>query len=243
MLNDEVTCPPAPPCLCFSGAVSAQHPTRLLLGGPLGYIPQGCSGLILSVNAEESDTSWFQQAPEIRGTVTLSNPNTYDIPISNVVVQARGSEGLLYSTTADCHGVESTMVPANPQPYQYGTATCRFRLVLDQRVFGSDGSTAFGAGGSTDSSGRRLLGGYGYFPSPDQRPSWTVTAVATIQHSNAQCPSPSAAVNTDSWWSWLSSWASRHFRPWGSSGSSGSGRKLLKAVAGEAPPRATVEER
>jgi len=214
--------------MCF-GAVSAQHPTRQLLGGPLGYVPQGCSGLILSVNAEESDASWFQQAPEIRGTVTLSNPNTYDVPVSNVVVQARSSEGLLYSATANCNGATSTVVPANPQPYQYGTTTCRFRLVLDRRVFGSYGSTAVGASGSPDSSGRRLLGGYGYFPSPDQRPSWTVTAVATIQYSNAQCLSPPVPVNTDSWWSWLSGWASKHFHPWGRSGSSGSGRKLLKA--------------
>lgn len=117
--------------IVLSGAVSAQHPTRQLLGGPLGYVPQGCSGLILSVNAEESDASWFQQAPEIRGTVTLSNPNTYDIPVSSVVIQARSSEGLLYSATANCNGAASTAVPANPQPYQYGTATCRFCLVLD----------------------------------------------------------------------------------------------------------------
>lgn len=210
------------------GAVSAQHTTRQLLGDAYGFVPSGCSGLVLSVTAEKSDPSWFQQAPEIRGTVTLSNPQTYDAPISNVVVQAQSSDGLFYSTTANCDGSTSTMVPSNPEPYQYGTVTCRYRLTLDRRVFGSYGSAALGSSGSTD-SGRGMGSIVGYFPSPGQRPSWTVTAVATVKYSNAQCLSSPTTVNTDIWWSWLSSWFSKGANNLGAS----SGRKLLTAAAEE----------
>jgi len=169
--------------------------------------------------------------------VTLSNPNTYATPITNIVIQASSSDGMSYSTTAECgSGSPSTTVPLNPQPYSYGTATCRYRLALDRRVFGSAG---FPGGSSSSSNGRRLLGGYGYFPPPNQRATWTVTAIATVSLSSAQCLSSPTPVNTNSWWTWLEGW---FHHPRGGIGSS-NGRNLLhsntaaivyKATAGEA---------
>lgn len=44
--------------------------------------------------------------------------------------------------------------------------------------------------------------GYDYYP-PSSPPTWTVTAVATIGLSNAECPSRPVTVDTASWWSWL----------------------------------------
>jgi len=209
--------------LCI-GAARAGSPARRLLGGQLGYIPQGCPSTV-SVVAEESQPSWFwsQEAPEIRGRVILSNPTQYNVPISNIIVQARSSDGMQYSTTASCDSGSSTVVPYNPVPYTYGSATCRYRIVLDRRVFGSYGQSGSrrrpqdtgkvqahffpgSSGGNSGGSG----GGYGYFPQPSQRPTWTVTAIATISYSNAQCLSAPTPVNTDCWWDWLRSWHQRH---------------------------------
>lgn len=203
----------------MTATTSTNSPSRHLLSGSLGYVPQGCSNIIVSVAAQESDPSWFQEAPEIRGTVTLQNPNTFNIPIDNIIIRARSSDGMFYSTVAQCDGGSGVLVPYNPQIYSYGTATCSFRLVLDRNVFGRYASA--------DGSGkRRLLGGYGYFPSPDQRPSWTIVAVATISYSNAQCSSGPTPVNTDCWWTWLEGWHRRHHHHFWFGG-----RKLLSMAA------------
>lgn len=127
----HLTHPDSPRC-CEqpAGAASAAPatPARRLLGSGLGYIPQGCP-LTVSVVAQESQPDWFQDAPEIRGSVTLSNPSTYNVPITNVIVQARSSDGMQYSTLAYCSGSTSTVVPFNPVPYTYGTITCNYRCV------------------------------------------------------------------------------------------------------------------
>jgi hypothetical protein len=187
----------------------------------LGYIPSGCP-LTVSISAEESQPSWFQDAPEIRGSVTLSNPSTYNVPIANIIVQARSSDGMQYSVQAYCDGNASPTVPFNPQPYQYGTLTCRYRLVLDRNVFGRYGQSnnrkLLGNGqvqanffpGSSSGGGGSSGSGYNYFPSPSQRASWTVTAIVTVRYSNAQCLSGPTPVNTDCWWNWLASWHQQH---------------------------------
>jgi hypothetical protein len=225
--------PPLP-----AGAASAQTPARQLLGESLKYIPQGCP-ITVSISADESQPSWFQDAPEIRGQVTLSNPTQYDVPISSVIVQASSSNGQLYSTTAWCDNGRSTVVPYNPQAYTYGTATCRYRLVLDRNVFGTYGqhgsrrlmsnggvqANFFPGSSSGSSSSSGSGGGYGYFPPPSQRPSWTVTGIATVSYSNAQCLSAPTPVDTDCWWDWLASWYNRHHHSWWSS--LFGGRRLL----------------
>jgi len=231
---------------CF-GAAKAGSPARRLLGGQLGYIPQGCP-LTVSVVAEESESSWFwaQEAPEIRGRVTLSNPTQYSVPINNIIVQARSSDGMQCSTTAYCDGGSSTIVPYNPVPYTYGSATCRYRIVLDRRVFGSYGQSGsrrrlqdtgkvqanFFPGSGGDNSGSSGSGsGYDYFPDPSQRPSWTVTAIATVRFSNAQCLSGPTPVNTDCWWNWLRSWHQKHHHK----GWWFSGRKLMGSAHSNSP--------
>jgi len=231
--------------LMCAGAASAS-PARRLLGSQLGYIPSGCP-LTVSVVAEESQPSWFQDAPEIRGSVTLSNPSQYNVPIDNIIVQARSSDGMQYSTTASCDGGSSTTVPYNPVPYTYGTATCRYRIVLDRRVFGSYGQSgnrrrlqgsgavqanffpSSSSGGNSGSSGSGT--GYGYFPPPSSRPTWTVTAIATIHFSNAQCLSAPTTVNTDCWWNWLVSWHQKHHHK----GWWFSGRKLMGSAHSNSP--------
>jgi hypothetical protein len=170
-------------------------------------------------------------------------------------VQASSSNGQLYSTTAWCDNGRSTVVPFNPQAYTYGTATCRYRLVLDRNVFGtygqhgsrrllgsggvqanffpgssSGGSSSSGSGSSSSGSGS---GGYGYFPPPNQRPTWTVTAIATVSYSNAQCLSAPTPVNTDCWWDWLASWYNRHHHSWWSS--LFGGRRLMSTPQAPAP--------
>lgn len=175
--------------------------------------------------------------------MTLSNPTQYNVPITNIIVQARSSDGMLYSTTAYCDSGSSVTVPYNPQPYQYGSASCRYRIVLDRRVFGSYGGGGSrrlldaGAGnvqanffpgsssGSGGNSGSGSGSGYGYFPAPSSRPTWTVTAIATIRFSNAQCLSAPTPVSTDSWWSWLVSWHQKH----GHKGWWFNGRRLMAA--------------
>ena len=231
------------PCLPSPGAASAS-PARRLLGSQLGYIPSGCP-LTVSVVAEESQPSWFQDAPEIRGSVTLSNPSQYNVPIDNIIVQARSSDGMQYSTTASCDGGSSTTVPYNPVPYTYGTATCRYRIVLDRRVFGSYGQSgnrrrlqgsgavqanffpSSSSSGGSNGGNSGSSGGYGYFPPPSSRPTWTVTAIATIRFSNAQCLSAPTTVNTDCWWNWLVSWHQQHHHK----GWWWSGRRLAMAAA------------
>lgn len=262
--------------------------SRKLLGG-YGFIPQGCN-LVVAVSAAETQRDWFGDAPEIRGRVTLSNPNTYGVPLDNIIVQARSSDGQMYSTVADCGGGSGVTVPANPVsareqwaqcvswpdpgpvlkdqnlrasqpntrpithtqiPYQYGTATCGFRIVLDRRVFGSYGSVGSGrrlqgdsnsgkvqvnffpgAGGSDGGSGGS---GVSYFP-PSGRASWTVVAIASVSYSGSQCVSAPTPINTDCWWQWLwqsSSWFAphKHHHHWG-----GFGRKLMSQVGAAALP-------
>jgi len=235
---------PQPPT--HPGAATAGSPAHRLLGGQLGFIPQGCP-LTVSVVAEESQPSWFwsQEAPEIRGRVTLSNPTQYSVPINNIIVQARSSDGMQYSTTAYCDGGSSTTVPFNPVPYTYGSATCRYRIVLDRRVFGSYGQSGsrrrlqdtgkvqanfFPGSGGDNSGSSGSSSGYGYFPDPSQRPSWTVTAIATIRFSNAQCLSGPTPVNTDCWWNWLLSWHQKHHhKGWFG------GRKLMGSAHSDSP--------
>jgi hypothetical protein len=206
------------------------------------------------VVAEESQPSWFQDAPKIRGSVTLSNPSQYNVPIDNIIVQARSSDGMQYSTTASCDGGSSTTVPYNPVTYTYGTATCRYRILLDRRVFGSYGQSgnrrrlqgsgavqanffpSSSGGGNSGGSGSSS-GGYGYFPPPSSRPTWTVTAIATIRFSNAQCLSAPTTVNTDCWWSWLVSWHQQHHHK----GWWWSGRRL--SMAATAPSQGQTVEK
>jgi hypothetical protein len=71
----------------------------------------------------------------------------------------------------------------------------------------------------------------GYYPS---RPTWTVTAIATIDLTNAQCYSSPVAVDTSSWWSWFMNiiGSSRN----SGSGSSGFGSSSSSSGFGSAAP-------
>jgi hypothetical protein len=205
--------PPVTPGAASAGPIST--PSRSLLNSQLGFIPSGCP-LTVSVSADESQPSWFQDAPEIRGSVTLSNPTSYNVPITNIIVQARSSDGMLYSTLAYCDGNGSPTVPYNPVPYTYGQLNCRYRLVLDRNVFGSygqSGNRKLLSGGQVQANffpGSSGGSSVGYFPPPSQRASWTVTAIVTVRFSNAQCLSAPTPVNTDCWWNWLASWHQQH---------------------------------
>lgn len=199
---------------------AAARPIRLLQqsGGMVGYVPPastGCDGLIVTVTAEKSDSRWWSSVPVIEGSVQLQNPKTYGIPVSNINVQAVSSDGQFYSGYATCNGAAGTYVPTNPVPYTYGTATCTYRIQLDNRVFGSYGSSTGSSGSSNGMVGYIPDNNSGYYPS-HHRPTWTVQATATIAMNNAQCSSAPAAVNTSSWWSWFSNIIG--------SGSSGSSR-------------------
>jgi hypothetical protein len=184
--------------------------------------------------------------------VTLSNPTSYNVPLTSIIVQARSSDGMQYNTVAYCNGNSAPVVPYNPVPYTYGTLTCRYRLVLDRNVFGRYGQSSgnrkllgnvqanyFPGISGSSGSGSGSSGGYGYFPPPNQRASWTVTAIVSVRFSNAQCLSAPTPVNTDCWWNWLVSWHQRHHHKlsW-----LFSGRKLLMKLAGGPSTSGTAQQ-
>jgi len=92
----------------------------------LGYVPQGCQGLQVQVSGNygfDADSN-----PIVYGTVTLSNPNLFDMPIDRVRVQVSNNIPVSpLHTTAYC---TSNVVPANPVPFQLGTTTCSYQVPL-----------------------------------------------------------------------------------------------------------------
>jgi len=123
----------------------------------LQYVPQGCQGLVVAVTSATTGYDVFQN-PVVTGEVQLSNPNTFDMPIGSIKVQLSNNIPVApLFTTAEC---QSSVVPANPQPYQMGTATCTFTF-------------------SIPTNG--IAAGFSHWPS--------VMATAVIGMSNAQCPS------------------------------------------------------
>lgn len=101
----------------LSQATPIQMPTN-----QLGYVPTGCQGLTVTTTANQ------QQPGNIGGTVVLTNPNTFDIPIASVDVFLANRAGLEpLHTTAIC---AAGAVPSNPQPYTVGELLCTFTFVL-----------------------------------------------------------------------------------------------------------------
>jgi hypothetical protein len=129
--------------------------------GQLGYVPTGCQGLAVTTYARCDQ----QQPGIVSGTVVLTNPDTFDIPIASVNVTLGNNipvEPLF--TTATCPGA---VVPSNPHPYVLGEMVCTFTFVLPNNgPLGTPPATI-----------------------------WTnVMATATIAMSNAKCSSPVAVV-------------------------------------------------
>jgi len=122
----------------------------------LGYVPQGCQGLTVQVSGNYGFDNYNN--PIVYGTVTLSNPDTFDMPIGSVKVQVSNNIPVApLFTTANC---ASSVVPANPIPYQLGTTVCSYQVSLPTNGIAS---------------------GFSSWPS--------VMATATIGMSNAQCGS------------------------------------------------------
>ncbi|KAF8069450.1 SPS1 [Scenedesmus sp. PABB004] len=228
-------CLPVLVLLIAAGGAAAARPLGRGLrqaGGLVGYVPSGCDGLIVQVSPDPAaGASGWLSGPVITGRVSLLNPNTHGIPVARVAVEARSSDGQLYTGAATCDGGGAgAYVPANPIAYEYGRASCGFSVQLSRRVFGA--SYADGAG-SADGAGAG--GRLGYIPQPSARPSWSVTAVATIDMSGAQCASAPAPVETSSWWSWLANLI-------GGSGTGSSGGIGSAAPIGAAAPGAVGAE-
>jgi hypothetical protein len=116
----------------YALAVLSFSSARVLRASPqrhlqqFGYVPQGCQGLTVQVSGNYGFDRWNN--PIVYGTVTLSNPNQFDMPISSVKVQVNNNVPVApLFTTANC---ASNVVPANPEPYQLGTTTCSYQVSL-----------------------------------------------------------------------------------------------------------------
>jgi len=141
---------------CFCSARTLRpSPQRHL--HQLGYVPQGCQGLTVQVTGTYNHHHHHNKHI-VYGTVTLTNPNTFDMPIGSVKVQVNNNVPVApLFTTANC---ASSVVPANPIPYQLGTTMCTYQMSLPTNGIASDFS------------------------------SWpSVIATATIGMSNAHCSS------------------------------------------------------
>jgi len=139
---------------CSSARLLRSSPQRELL--QYGYVPQGCQGLTVQVSGRYGFD--FYNNPIVYGTVTLSNPNTFDMPLGSVNVQVSNNVVVApLVTTANC---ASSVVPANPLPYQLGTTVCSYQVSLPTNGIAS---------------------GFTSWPN--------VMATATIGMSNAQCSS------------------------------------------------------
>lgn len=126
-------------------------------GQAVQFVPQGCNGLKVAATARFVGNN-------IVGKAVLSNPNTYNIPITQVqVMLANNIPVAPMYVTAFCGG--ATHVPSSPIPYEQGTLTCYFTKALP-------------------SSG----------PANTASAWTSVRATATIKVSNAACASPVAPI-------------------------------------------------
>ena len=146
-------------CFCSARTLrpsTQRHPQQL------GYVPQGCQGLTVQVTGTYHH---HHRHHIVYGTVTLTNPNTFDMPIGSVKVQVNNNVPVApLFTTANC---ASSVVPANPIPYQLGTTMCTYQVSLPTNGIASDFS------------------------------SWpSVMATATIGMSNAQCSSAVTQISS-----------------------------------------------
>jgi hypothetical protein len=67
---------------CTSARVLRLAPQRHLQ--QLGYVPKGCQGLTVQVSGHYGFGSVY-------GTVTVTNPNQFDMPIASVMVQVNNN--------------------------------------------------------------------------------------------------------------------------------------------------------
>jgi hypothetical protein len=93
-------------------------------GGKLQFVPKGCTLASVQVEAHYAFKYAVFGPRVIRGTVKLSNGNTFAVPISKVSVTLAPAVPVSpFIITASCSGGS---VPSSPQPYQYGGSLVEF---------------------------------------------------------------------------------------------------------------------
>lgn len=89
----------------------------------LGFVPQGCQGLLVNVQARRDG-----MGTTVRGAVELLNPNTFDIPVQAVRVELGNNVPVApMFVVADC---PEDRVRWSPITNQYGRMTCTFSFDL-----------------------------------------------------------------------------------------------------------------
>jgi hypothetical protein len=135
------------------------------------FVPQGCQGLTVDTTASFGFEGGSE--PMVFGSVTLNNPNTFDMPITRVQVQLSSSSSLApLFVTAVCAG---SSVSANPLPYQVGTLTCTFQISLPSSGPGSGFSswTALQASVTVGVSSAQCSSSIYNMPPPPSQPALT----------------------------------------------------------------------
>ena len=97
----------------------------------LGYVPPAtdCQGITATASAVYADGF-------VTGTVVITNPQQYALPLQSVRVQVSNTVPVApLFVDAAC---PSMSVPANPEPFQLGTLACTFSAQLPSDGIASD---------------------------------------------------------------------------------------------------------
>jgi hypothetical protein len=104
-------------------------------GPVVGYVPSSndCLGMTITASASMSADG------VVSGSVFITNPREFSIPLSAVRVQISNSVPVApIFADAACQGGLS--VPSNPQPFQLGTLVCSYSAAIPSEGIASDPS-------------------------------------------------------------------------------------------------------
>jgi hypothetical protein len=136
--------------------------------------------------------------PSVAGRVTVSNGETYSVPVDDVQIMIFPDNSPVAPVYADCWGLDNQKVPSSPIPYQYGRGSCTFNAPLPTNG-----------------------------PSAGSTPWRTARAVVTLAGSGAKCYSDMTQLSQSGGggggWPWGGGGGGGGGWPWGSSGGGGGG--------------------
>jgi hypothetical protein len=104
---------------------------------PAGRWPdadEGCpSKVFVALSAKSNPGGWVTGNPSITGSATVINAERFSIPVQSVQVMIVPANSAVSPVFANCRGLAGGRVPASPNAWDEGRASCRFDAPLPSK--------------------------------------------------------------------------------------------------------------